>query len=126
VVASFSFNRATICKWLYDGSEVGLKALRSNRSGRPRSLTPRHEQPAFSWVSGRDPGQYGLDFGLWQRYIVSGPVAERFPVIAHPPRKTFPLTRSGPSLFTKMRDPRSPPRSLPQPSAIIFPMRSVR
>jgi hypothetical protein len=74
------FQSCAICKSLTTArkSEVGLKALRSNRSGRPRSLAPRHEQQEFSWISGRDPRQYGLDFGLWQRYIVSGPVAERF------------------------------------------------
>jgi hypothetical protein len=25
------------------------------------------EQQVFRWINGRDPRQYGLDFGLWRR-----------------------------------------------------------
>ena len=32
--------------------------------GRPRSLTPHQEKQVFRWINGRDPRQYGLDFGL--------------------------------------------------------------
>ena len=72
VVASFGFHRTTIYKWLSAAATpgVGLKALRSKpATGRPRSLTPRQEQQVFRWINGRDPRQYGLDFGcgrgLW-------------------------------------------------------------
>ena len=75
VIASFGFNRTTIYKWIDAASKpgVGLKALRSRpATGRPRSLTPRQEQQVFRWINGRDPRQYGLDFGLWTRSVVAG------------------------------------------------------
>ena len=76
VIASYGFCRTTIYKWLRAVSRpgVGRKALRSTTApGRPRTLTPRQEQQVFRWVNGKDPRQYGLDFGLWTRSIV-GPL----------------------------------------------------
>jgi transposase len=81
VIASYGFNRTTIYKWLKAASKpgVGLAALRSRpASGRPRSLTPRQEQQVFRWINGRDPRQYGLDFGLWTRLIVAGLIEQKF------------------------------------------------
>ena len=74
VVASFGFHRTTIYKWLKAASTpgMGLKALHARpATGRPRSLTPRQEQQVFRWINGRDPRQYGLDFGLWTRSVVA-------------------------------------------------------
>src|SRR5215469_16125542 len=68
VIASFGFNRTTIYRWLEAASKpgIGMWGLRSRpATGRPRSLTPRQEQQVFRWINGRDPRQYGLDFGLW-------------------------------------------------------------
>ena len=73
VMASFGFSRTTIYKWIKAASTPGLgvKALRSRpATGRPRTLTRRQEQQVFRWINGRDPRQYGLDFGLWTRAIV--------------------------------------------------------
>jgi transposase len=51
---------------------LGVAALRSRpATGRPRTLTPRQEQQVFRWINGRDPRQYGLDFGLWTRGVVA-------------------------------------------------------
>ena len=83
VVAAFGFNRTTIYKWLTAASQpgVGLRALRSKpATGRPRSLTPRQEQQVFRWINGRDPRQYGLDFGLWTRSIVASLIEEKLQV----------------------------------------------
>jgi transposase len=83
VVASFGFNRTTIYKWLTAASQtgVGLRALRSTpATGRPRSLTPRQEQQVFRWINGRDPRQYGLDFGLWTRSIVASLIDEKYQI----------------------------------------------
>src|SRR4051812_17373495 len=74
VVASFGFSRTTIYKWLKAAATpgLGLQALRSRpATGRPRTLAPPQERQGFRWVNGRDPRQYGLDFGLWTRAVVA-------------------------------------------------------
>jgi transposase len=49
-------------------------------TGRPRSLTAKQEQQVFRWVNGRDPRQYGLDFGLWTRRVVADLIEKKFNV----------------------------------------------
>ena len=34
----------------------------------------------FRWINGRDPRQYGLDFGLWTRAVVVELIAKKFGV----------------------------------------------
>ena len=83
VIASFGFCRTTIYKWMKAaaGRGRGLNALRSTRgTGRPRSLTPAQERQIFRWINGRNPFQYGLDFGLWTRQIVSTLIEQKFGV----------------------------------------------
>ena len=84
VIASYGFNRTTIYKWIKAALQpgLGLKALRSTKAtGRPRTLAAAQEQLVFRWVNGRDPRQYGLDFGLWTRAIVVELIAQKFGVI---------------------------------------------
>ena len=81
VVASYGFSRTAIYKWLAAACKpgVGLRALHSRpASGRPRSLTPRQEQQVFRWINGKDPRQYGLDFGLWTRSVVADLIERKF------------------------------------------------
>ena len=81
VIASYGFSRTTIYKWIAAASQpgIGLKALFSRpATGRPRTLTPRQEQQVFRWVNGKDPRQYGLDFGLWTRAVVAELIARKF------------------------------------------------
>jgi transposase len=81
VIASFGFCRTTIYKWMKVamGRGRGLNALRSTRgTGRPRRLTPAQERQIFRWINGRNPFQYGLDFGLWTRQIVSTLIEQKF------------------------------------------------
>lgn len=83
VIASYGFNRTTIYKWLNAALKpgVGIKALRSTpATGRPTKLTPSQERQVFRWVNGRDPRQYGLDFGLWTRAIVAQLIEKKFGV----------------------------------------------
>ena len=81
VIASYGFSRTTIYKWIAAASQpgIGLRALFSRpTTGRPRTLTPRQEQQVFRWVNGKDPCQYGLDFGLWTRAVVAELIARKF------------------------------------------------
>ena len=83
VIASDGFSRTTIYKWVAAASKpgIGLKALLSRpATGRPRTLTPREEQRVFRWVNGKDPRQYGLDFGLWTRSVVASLIERKFDV----------------------------------------------
>lgn len=80
VIAAYGFNRTTIYKWLTAARQpgVGIKALYSTvATGRPRSLTPAQERQVLRWVNGRDPRQYGLDFGLWTRAVVAELIHEK-------------------------------------------------
>ena len=83
VIVSYGFCRTTIYKWLNTtkGRGRGLSALRSRKgTGRPRKLTAAQERQVFRWINGKDPRQYGFDFGLWTRQIVAELVADRFGV----------------------------------------------
>lgn len=83
VIASYGFHRCTIYGWLNTakGRGKGLKALASRPStGRPRTLSAAQERQVFVWVNGKNPMQYGFDFGLWTRQIVRDLIEQRFEV----------------------------------------------
>ena len=83
VIEAYGFNRTTIYKWLNAafGPGGGIEALRSTKAtGRPRSLSPAQERRVFRWINGRDPRQYGLDFGLWSRNVVAELIEKKFGV----------------------------------------------
>jgi transposase len=81
VAASFGMHRswAFKCRAAARGRGNGVRALRSTKaSGRPRKLSAAQERQVFRWVNGKNPQQYGFDFGLWTRQIVQSLVLERF------------------------------------------------
>lgn len=83
VIASYGFHRCTIYGWLKAarGRGKGLKALAARpATGRPRTLTTAQERHVFRWINGKNPMQYGFDFGLWTRQIVRDLIAQRFGV----------------------------------------------
>lgn len=83
VIASYGFHRCTIYGWLKAarGRGNGLRALAAKpATGRPRTLTPTQEHQVFVWINGKNPMQYGFDFGLWTRQIVRELVGQRFAV----------------------------------------------
>jgi transposase len=83
VMASYGFCRTTIYKWLRQarGRGKGLRVLAARQgTGRPRLLTPVQERQVFRWVNGKNPMQYGFDFGLWTRQVVRELVRQRFGV----------------------------------------------
>ena len=83
VMASYGFARTSIYKWLpkVKGRGNGMRKLKSTKgTGRPPALTAAQERRVFCWVNGRNPMQYGFDFGLWTRQIVQALVQEKFGV----------------------------------------------
>lgn len=81
VIESYGFHRTTIYKWIRKAlaARAGVASLASTKgTGRPRHLTPKQEQQVFRWVNGRDPRQYGLDFGLWTRAVVAELIERKF------------------------------------------------
>ena len=82
VIASYGFCRTTIYKWLRKVKRGGRgDPLRSSKgTGRPAKLTAKQMQQVFRWINGKDPRQYGFDFGLWTRKIVAQLIAERFSI----------------------------------------------
>lgn len=80
VMASFGLCRTTIYKWQHKVRQgQGLKALVSRQAtGRPRSLTAAQESRVFRWINGKDPRQYGFDFGLWTRRVVGQLIEDKF------------------------------------------------
>ena len=83
VIAAYGFSRTSIYRWLKAASKpgLGLRALRARpATGRPRSLTAGQERQVFRWINGRDPRQYGLDFGLWSRSVVADLIERKFSI----------------------------------------------
>jgi transposase len=81
VIRSFGLCRTTIYKWLRAASRGGEKALRARKHpGRKPKLSARQKLQVRRWINGRDPRQYGFDFGLWSRKIVAELVREKFQI----------------------------------------------
>ena len=83
VVKSLGMNRTSIYRWLKAaaGRGKGERALASRpATGRPSKLTPTQRAQVFRWINGKNPMQYGFDFGLWTRQIVRELIARRFGV----------------------------------------------
>lgn len=81
VIQSFGLCRTTIYKWLKAAKRGGEAALKARKHpGRTPALTPRQKLQVRRWITGKDPRQYGFDFGLWTRQIVAALIAQRFGV----------------------------------------------
>jgi len=83
VAASFGLHRswAFKCRAAVRGRGRGPKVLHSRKgTGRPRKLTATQERQVFRWINGKNPMQYGFDFGLWTRQIVQTLMEQKFEV----------------------------------------------
>lgn len=81
VVKSLGMNRTSIYRWLKaaSGRGKGERALASRpATGRRCKLTPTQQAQVFRWINGKDPRQYGLDFGLWTRQIAASLIEQKF------------------------------------------------
>ena len=81
VMKSYGLCRTTIYRWLRTAKAGGEKALRARKHMGPKGkLTASQKLKVRQWINGKDPRQYGFEFGLWTRQIVSALIAERFGV----------------------------------------------
>jgi len=79
VMRSYGLCRTTIYRWLRVARAGGERKLRAKKHPGPQSnLDARQKQQIFRWINGRNPRQYGFDFGSWTRKLVQSLVAERF------------------------------------------------
>jgi transposase len=79
VIKSYGLCRTTIYRWLRAEKRGGEEALKSRKHpGRKPVLSTRQKLQVRRWINGKDPRQYGFDFGLWTRRIVSELVKRRF------------------------------------------------
>jgi transposase len=81
VAKSFGIYRTSIYKWLRAHKKRGREALKSTTAKGPTpKLTQVQKNQVRRWIIGKDPRQYGFDFGLWTRSIVAQMIRDKFEV----------------------------------------------
>ena len=79
VMKSLGLCRTTIYRWLRGYEDKGMDALVEKIAKGPEpKLTEKQRQQVKRWILGKDPRQYGFDFGLWSRRIVRELIAAKF------------------------------------------------
>jgi transposase len=78
VMKSLGLCRTTIYPWLRKYEDQGMEALAERIAQGPEpKLTEKQRQQVKRWILGKDPRQYGFDFGLWSRRIVRALIEDR-------------------------------------------------
>lgn len=81
VAKSFGIYRTSIYRWLRAHKKRGREALKSTTAKGPTpKLTQVQKNQVRRWIIGKDPRQYGFDFGLWTRSIVAQMIQDKFEV----------------------------------------------
>src|SRR5271169_4922181 len=81
VMKSLGFSRTAIYPWLRKFAEEGWDALGARIAAGPEpKLDEKQRQQVRRWIVGKDPRQYGLDYGLWSRKIVQVLIKERMAI----------------------------------------------
>jgi transposase len=79
VMRSMGLCRTSIYRWLRGYEDDGLAALVEKIAQGPEpKLTPKQRQQVKRWIVGKDPRQYGFDYGLWTRRIVQSVIENKF------------------------------------------------
>ena len=78
VMKSLGLCRTSIYRWLRKYEDQGMEALvESIAQGPEPKLNDKQRQQVKRWILGKDPRQYGFDFGLWSRRIVRALIEEK-------------------------------------------------
>jgi len=81
VMASMGLCRTSIYPWLREYQENGWDGLAESIAKGPEPLlTESQKLRVKRWILGKDPRQYGFDFGLWSRRIVQHLIKEKLSV----------------------------------------------
>ena len=96
VARSLGFYRTSIYRWIRAYKRGGNAALAKRvHPGPVRKLTPKQEAQVVRWMVGKDPRQFGFEFGLWTRKIVQTMIQDRYEVALTLPSVGHLLTRLG-------------------------------
>jgi len=78
VMKSLGLCRTSIYRWLRTYEDQGMEALVEKIAQGPEpKLSEKQRQQVKRWILGKDPRQYGFDFGLWSRRIVGALIEEK-------------------------------------------------
>ena len=81
VMRSMGLHRTSIYRWLKTYEEGGYEGLAGTKAEGPTpKLDEKQRQQIRRWIIGKDPRQYGFDFGLWTRNIIRQLIKDRFGV----------------------------------------------
>ena len=79
VMQTMGLCRTSIYRWLRRYEDAGLEALVEKIAQGPEpKLTEQQRKQVKRWIVGRDPRQYGFDYGLWTRRIVQSLLEQKF------------------------------------------------
>src|SRR3989442_634916 len=75
---ALGLSRTAIYPWLRMYEDKGMDALVEKIAKGPEpKLSEKQRQQVKRWILGKDPRQYGFDFGLWSRRIVKALIQEK-------------------------------------------------
>jgi transposase len=81
VMRSLGLCRTSIYPWLRKFRDEGWEALAERIAQGPEpKLKEKQRQRVKRWILGKDPRQYGFDFGLWTRRIVQSLIQDKLKV----------------------------------------------
>jgi transposase len=81
VMKALGLCRTAIYPWLRKFDKSGEAALKATKAKGPQcKLTLVQREEVRSWIIGKDPRQYGFDFALWTRKIISKLIAQNFEI----------------------------------------------
>jgi transposase len=81
VMKALGFSRTAIYPWLRKFEEEGWDALVERIAEGPEpKLSEKQRQQVRRWILGKDPRQYGFDYGLWSRRIVQALIKQKMEI----------------------------------------------
>lgn len=81
VMRSFGLCRTAIYPWLREFKDKGWEALAASIAEGPQpKMTDKQKAQVRRWILGKDPRQYGFDFGLWSRRIVQQLIQDKMAI----------------------------------------------